>query len=278
MPIMFNSLLAEASLELSNVILIRHKDARATKGRSPYELWRDDRPAFEDYQSHQGFDGRSRFTRASKWASFVGLPDGKTMFVGVYDASYQGVLDHERVSPHTGTLDPAGGYDMYNLRVDEKFAEFDGRLFIDWGEGMRAWVQRADNQNKKITELRLKFEEDPFPGFLNFMEPLSKIAALPQGWTSVLKSSCGIYLLTCPKTREQYVGSVTGKEGFWQRWQNYSRTGHGGNVALRSRDPSDYQVSILEVAGSSATEVEILAMESRWKQKLQSREMGLNRN
>ncbi|WP_280514504.1 hypothetical protein [Chthonobacter albigriseus] len=41
---------------------------------------------------------------------------------------------------------------------------------------------------------------------------------------------------------------------------------------------SDYQVSILEAAGSVATVDDILAMEVRWKLKLQSREMGLNRN
>ncbi len=51
-----------------------------------------------------------------------------------------------------------------------------------------------------------------------------------------------------------------------------------GNIALKSRDPSDYRVSILEVAGSSATHADIQKMEVLWKEKLQSREMGLNRN
>jgi hypothetical protein len=40
----------------------------------------------------------------------------------------------------------------------------------------------------------------------------------------------------------------------------------------------DYQVSILEVAGSASTHDDILLMENRWKMKLRSREMGLNRN
>ncbi|MHB9027696.1 MAG: GIY-YIG nuclease family protein [Candidatus Latescibacterota bacterium] len=57
----------------------------------------------------------------------------------------------------------------------------------------------------------------------------------------------------------------------------YMQDGHGGNVGLKSRDPSDYQVSILEVAGSSATEKDILRMEGLWQSKLQSYEMGLNR-
>jgi hypothetical protein len=59
---------------------------------------------------------------------------------------------------------------------------------------------------------------------------------------------------------------------------DYAMTGHGGNVALKSREPSDYQVSILEVAGSNLRIEDIVAMETRWKRKLQSGEMGLNRN
>lgn len=94
----------------------------------------------------------------------------------------------------------------------------------------------------------------------------------------MLRSSRGVYRLTCPRTREQYVGSATGEEGFWGRWQEYSQTGHGGNVVLKSRDPSDYQVSILDVAGPAATHTDIIKMESQWKVKLQSREMGLNKN
>jgi hypothetical protein len=160
----------------------------------------------------------------------------------------------------------------------ETLRDITGRLFIDWGAGALAWVQYAHKNNKPVRELRTTFQEPAFPGFLNFIEPLSKLNKLPQGWRAVLKSSRGVYLLTCPKTREQYVGSATGEEAFWGRWQQYFQTGHGGNVALKSRDPSDYQISILEVAGSAATREEIYAMESRWKKKLQSQAMGLTRN
>ena len=47
MPIMFNAILRGAGLALTEVRLIRHKDTRATRGHSPYELWRDNRPQFE---------------------------------------------------------------------------------------------------------------------------------------------------------------------------------------------------------------------------------------
>ncbi|MHB1287512.1 MAG: GIY-YIG nuclease family protein [Leptospirales bacterium] len=84
--------------------------------------------------------------------------------------------------------------------------------------------------------------------------------------------------ITCPRTKEQYVGSAYGEQGFWYRWMDYIANNHAGNVALKSREPSDYQVSILEVAGSPATMAAILKMETLWKSKLQSQEMGLNRN
>lgn len=74
------------------------------------------------------------------------------------------------------------------------------------------------------------------------------------------------------------MGAASGAEGFYQRWQEYARTGHGGDVALKSREPSDCQISILEVAGTTSTAEDIREMEKRWKLKLQSREMGLNRN
>jgi hypothetical protein len=93
---------------------------------------------------------------------------------------------------------------------------------------------------------------------------------------AVLRVSRGIYLLTCPRTKEQYVGSATGEDGFYGRWREYYETGHGGNVRLKSREPSDYQIAVLEVAGSEQATVDILRAEQRWIRKLQSAEMGLN--
>lgn len=278
MPIMFNSLLTQNALDPAKVILLRHQDQRAERGRTPYELWRDNRPAFESYQSTQSIANRPKFERATVWASFVGTPDGATMFVGMYAAKYNGLLAGDKPWPHADGIDRAGSCDVYDLQRDDRTVDFEGKLFIAWGEGARSWVQRAGRQNKAIVELRPEFKEPEFPGFLNLIAPLSKVAAFPRSWIEVLKNATGVYLLTCPRTKEQYVGSASGTEGFWHRWMDYVMTGYGGNVALKSREPSDYQISILEVAGSNLQREDILAMEDRWKRKLQSGEMGLNRN
>lgn len=277
MPILFNSILLAAEFHLSEVRLLRHKDNSSAKGRGPYELWRDERHQFDLYQSTQRVANESKL-RGSYWASFVGTPRGETLFVGIYGVSNRRLLEEDTPMPHRDGVDVAGSCHIYDLRLDERLGDLIGKLIVDWGPGDRAWIQRADQQDKQITELRAAFKEDEFPGFLDFIEPLSRLDKLPKGWITALQSSRGIYLLTCPKTKEQYVGSATGEGGFWSRWQSYLQTGHGDNVGLKSRDPSDYRLSILEVAGSSATWEDIISMEVQWKKKLQSREMGLNRN
>ena len=277
MPIMLNTILREIDLPLNDIRLIRHKDKRAKRGFTPYELWRDNLSQFENYQSTQSIPNRAKLN-VPYWAVFVVNLNNETMFAGLYTVKYRGLLEQDTPTPHMDGIDKAGSCDVYDLVLQNTLSDLIGKLFIDWGPGALAWVQHAARNNKPITELRREFREPDFPGFLNFIQPLSKLYNLPKSWVSTLKSSCGIYLLTCPKTKEQYVGSATGEEGFWGRWQDYISTGHGGNLGLKSRVPSDYQVSILEVAGTSAEINDILVMEARWKSKLQSQEMGLNRN
>ena len=95
---MFNTILAEADLSLADVRLLRHKDQRAVKGRTVYELWRDARPQFDLYQSTQKTQDRTKL-RASYWASFVGTPLKETMFAGLYNVKYRGLLE----AGHAGT-------------------------------------------------------------------------------------------------------------------------------------------------------------------------------
>jgi hypothetical protein len=274
---MFNAILREAGLRPADVRLVRHKDRRAARGRTPYELWRDNRPQFEQYQAVQSFSNRPKLA-ASYWAVFIVNLADETMFAGIYAARYRGLLEQDTPMPQMDDIDKAGSCDVYDLTLHDALSDLIGKLFINWGPGAIAWVQHADRKDKPITELRIAFQEPDFPGFLDFIQPLSKLDNMPQSWIAALRHSRGVYLLTCPKTKEQYVGSATGENGFLGRWQEYVRTGHGGNLGLKSREPSDYQVSILEVAGTSETDDDIRRMEGRWQSKLQSREMGLNRN
>lgn len=273
----FGTLLDMVGIDRSAVRLLRHQDNRYTGYQSPYVLWRDHRPRFEAYQETQS-TGDAAALRAPYWASFVGVPGRETLFVGLYTAELVGLLPADRPHPVTGGVEKAGSCHLYRLAPRTELAGYAGRLWIDWGAGYRAWIQRGDRVSKPVIELRRTLGEDPFPGFPALILKLSEIETIPASWTEALRVTRGIYLLTCPRTREQYVGSASGADGFLGRWREYFATGHGGNVALKSREPSDYQVSILETAGSAATIDDLFALESRWKNKLQSRDMGLNRN
>jgi hypothetical protein len=278
----FKTLLQDHGLDPRDVTLIRHQKKVAGRPTS-FGLWANDREKFEVFQEIQSPTNRAIFGRPL-WASFVVPPDGSTLFVGIYRATLAGEVSQGFIDPLTGIepgADKAGPikvYDRYQSSLTNHLHAFIGRLKIDWGNAFIQWKQKADRQDKAIVGLIQKEFDVPFPGYRHIVVPLTQIANAPASWRVALSSVSGIYLLTCPKTKEQYVGKASGTEGFWGRWQEYIANGHGGNIALKSRERSDYQVSILEVCGSSTTQSEIDALEALWKKKLQSREMGLNKN
>ena len=277
--LLFTDLLMKTGFDPGSVRLLRHQ-TKAPNGRTPYALWRDQRSAFEDYQRVQTVGNRASLAAAT-WASFVAPPTGGTLFAGIYSAERIGIVDATWIDPLygvPGTSLTADSLDLYRTARTGDLEAYIGLLWIEWGPGARTWIQRPDRQNKPIVELTRVFREDAFPGYTHFVTNVSEIQGLPATWVSALRAARGVYLLTSAKTREQYVGSATGESGFYGRWLNYASDGHGGNLGLKSSEPSDYQVSILEVSGSAASSDDIIAIEQLWKRKLQSREMGLNRN
>jgi len=266
----FDTILIDAAIEPTSVHLVRHQDTRYGAARTPYRLWREDKPAFELYQRIQH---RLVFSVGNFVASFVVTPRNETLFIGLYR-----VLGIDKVPP--GTLDPLGKHDVsglndYELLADNRLAEYADKLTIEWGQGYRSWVQRAGRGSKAIRELKREFEEEHFPGYLALLTALSEIQRLPSSWAGRLREAKGVYLLTCPRTHEHYVGSASGVGGFYERWEQHAAMG-GDAVHFKSRDPADYQVSILEVAGSGALHDGIVAAEHLWMRKLQSTSMGLN--
>jgi hypothetical protein len=159
----------------------------------------------------------------------------------MFEASLIGPVPEGTIDPLTGR--PLNEGDHYACNRLEALSDYVGRLSIHWGDSSsasRAWVQRANNRDKLIVELTRAFREESFPGFTKLIRPLSEIDSMPSSWKEVLRSSRGVYLLACPRTREHYVGSAYGDDGFLARWEAYVASGHGGNVALQIRDPSDY--------------------------------------
>ena len=87
------------------------------------------------------------------------------------------------------------------------------------------------------------------------------------------------------KTGSQYVGTTFGNDGLWQRWETYVRSGFtGGNIELIKLKENDeffyksFQFSILEVLSKNANQTECSDAERLWKEKLGSRDFGMNKN
>ncbi|MBZ0115417.1 MAG: GIY-YIG nuclease family protein [Sandaracinaceae bacterium] len=234
-------------------------------------------PRFREYQERQGKEQIiTQFRAAKHLAGFVVEPTTKqTIFMGVWD----------QLGERTPTIDP---FTMkppntttvaFTTQLRAAFDDYRGRVVIDWGDGERAWVQRADNQDKPILEIRQRREDPAFPGFARLRLPLCDVENVPFAWAEVLRNARGIYLLVHRQSGQQYVGSAYGEGGFFARWTCYA-DGHGGNVAMKQlgAPASDYDATILDVMGSDATADDVFARESLWKDKLGTRVKGLNRN
>jgi hypothetical protein len=278
MPFRFNQILRDLDIDPAEVRLLRHQPN--VGGKSLLEVWRSDQPAFDDYQAHQMTAKRAYFT-GTYWAAFIGTWDGRTVFAGLYRVGGPSVLSAPFRDALSGVFHEAGTVDHYPTEEVKELDAYSGKLFIEWGggsSGRRAWAQRAITQDKQVTELRLQQTEEPFPGFMMIAPNLSSLPQLPPTWAERLATAKGVYLLSCPRDGSLYVGSATAEGGFWSRWNDYRTNGHGGNVALKGREQSDFVASILQVAGSGDNPDDIRAAEQVWKIKLQTRDLGLNRN
>jgi hypothetical protein len=272
MPITFNMMLKAEGIDPIDVRVVRHHDTRPECKISPYRLWRRDPGLLQKYQDIQGKD---RFPVGKYLASFVRTPSEKTLFVGIYLVNAKGTTDEHVIDPCSGL--PRPGMVLYDTSRDDRLKDMQGRLIVAWGKSYRAWHQRASKNDKRVIEILYDPEDEPFPGYFKFHCNLSEIADLPLTWQTQLRAAKGVYVLTSATTREHYVGSATGRGGFFERWIQHAKVG-GDAVGFQALAPSEYQVSILQVSAGFETDDDILRTEYAWMEKLKSRSMGINGN
>ena len=186
---------------------------------------------------------------------------------------------------------PGGGF-TYNTELLTKGSEFIGRLIIHYNKPFRqsypyALTSLDDLSIKEI--LREPYTMTPFPGYeqvnIDFSQLQSIMFQQEPSWMSALSNVKGIYLITDITNGKLYVGSAYGENAFWNRWNEYSQNGHGGNVILRKlinefgKEYADnFRFSILETRSMNAEDDAIIMREQYWKQILASREHGYNAN
>ena len=106
-------------------------------------------------------------------------------------------------------------------------------------------------------------------------------------YKNALEHQQAVYVLTDTNTGKLYVGSATSKgEQLLARWKGYILTFHNGNVDLKNLFEKEgamyfkkyFKYSIIENFNANTNPDYILERESYWKNVLDTRNHGYNKN
>jgi hypothetical protein len=232
------------------------------------------------FESMQGEQNQRNFQRPHVLA-LIQLPESRAhwLFAGVFDV--KGVRADRR----------AGRGYIYDTQERADAVPLAGRVIVKFKKGRSSYL-RAENCAEELHVLEIRRERlatADFPGFKAVRLVMPTLRALVRqavpSWRTPLMSVCGVYVIADSTSGKLYVGSAVGAGGLWSRWTAYCKSGHGGNKELRAllkkrgaKHSDNFVISILEVCDLNATDEEIMARESHWKDVLLTRRFGLNAN
>ncbi len=222
---------------------------------------------------------------------FIGEDEGASRFIGGYEIS------HLYISPSKSTsiqAQKALRWDFYlgnfwwDLQEIEQLKYLVDRLVVKWptGRGFHRFLPKAF----EVMQVKSKGSFSAFPGFSRLLlsfDQMAKVVSIEgdHSWREALKSTRGVYLISNKVTGDLYVGSATSEDGgFLGRWQNYAKSGHGGNKIIKlgieagTIKSFDFQICVLETLTNLATRIDGLDAEKMWKQKLGRKAVTLNGN
>ena len=279
------TVLGLAGLDITKRIkLVRHKDSRnaiTINGKTvignPYDWYLNDRETFIAYQSEQHKD---IFKDVDYVVSFIGEDGTLARMVGVYQILGR---DTEREN-----LTGCGKYCYKMVEVDG-FDELNERVIVDWGDSARAFHQRLDKNDKAIVAVERKGFDWVCPDYEEISLTYGQLSHIVneglEAWKRKLTTVNGIYAISDRKTGKLYVGSAYNRDGIWGRWEDYARTGHGGDVQLANliaEDPDyakdNFVWSILQTLPLNVSDIEAIRVETLWKNKLGRSVCLLNKN
>ena len=176
------------------------------------------------------------------------------------------------------------GYEYETLSEYEKYF---GRLIIKFKNKSQTMIRLATsviNECEIHQILPDTFDNDIFPGYdkvdVSWNE-LSRVVT-KESWRTALENQKGVYLISDKSNGKMYVGSAYGEYMILGRWKSYIKTGHGGNKELKNLDfdyiKNNFKYSILDIFKSTTDVKIIISRENWWKEVLQTRIFGYNKN
>ena len=275
----FHRLLELYGLNPKFVKLVRHSEREID---DIVNVFRNNRDKFEAYQC---FQGKPIYRNAKHIASFATNTGTSALFLGIWDIlnftpkdmllkKHHDMIDKYCFTGNRFIGDWHNTVSWYDMVYNETLSDLSTRLVIDWGKSTISWVQSIDKTILEIKPVNSVGEFVSYDSVKLYYKDLKQVADNPNSnltWVSALKSVKGIYLIRDVTDDRIYVGSASGKDGFWGRWKNYASTGHGGNLGLQCSNPHNFVFSILEIVSATFSESDIYKREYSWKEKLGAR-------
>jgi hypothetical protein len=161
MMLEFNDLLNKFDIDPMEVNIARHRPEIPLRARFPWIA--SERPElFEYYQSTQSPNRERMLLKRRYLASFIGLENGSTIFVGLYrkcgiepisKKQFHSDLRSQRLQRLGCSPYPESRRLVFDFKEIDEFKLYKGRLFIEWTPGTRSFIQVAGNRSYAITHI-----------------------------------------------------------------------------------------------------------------------------
>lgn len=278
--LLLRDIMNRAGINPNNVKLIRHALSDQKCKEYYNNGWVKEYTAIQKRDISKGYDYLMVFYSGDGTSAIF---DSLYKVKGSYPNAIKNMPDEFRAPED---FDGEGVY--IDLERLDTLNEYENRLIIEWGKSTRKWDQKGTT-DKEVLAIQA-VQKYPFLGYeklIRMYDELKEIIeepALYSDWHTALSAVKGVYLITDTTNGKQYVGSAYGENGILGRWTEYVETKHGGNkklIELLKEDPKrhkSFQFSILQVLPKAITDEEVINIEKLYKDKLLTRDFGLNDN
>ena len=278
-----SDIINRAGLDPKKVMLIRHSLNDKDFAKC-YE-----RDFVLEYTRHQG----EKFAKdAEYWIVFVSDKSTKARFYACYQVDGpKEKADPSKIPdgfPFPEWYEKENEY-LHSLKKSEIMSDMEGRLVIEWGKATTAWYQWGYNEKEIVSIQSSQIKE--FEGFENLILSYDQLKEILEdgvtyaNWHSAMSSVYAVYLIADKVDGQLYVGSAYAENGgLFSRWSEYVKTKHGNNVLMKKKLQEyperyhDFQFQVLQILPTTMTNEAVIKTETLWKNKLLSKQFGMNDN